>query len=88
MSAANPLKALVLEDEWPTRNYLVKLIEGTGRAEVTGAVAPRRCETCCWRARPACDAPDDSRSCTLRRSGGQVAPNPRPSGARRRSWSR
>ncbi len=33
------LKALVLEDEWPTRNYLVKLIEGTGRAEVIGAVA-------------------------------------------------
>jgi two-component system, LytTR family, response regulator LytT len=33
------LKALVLEDEWPTRNYLVGLIEGTGRAEVVGAVA-------------------------------------------------
>jgi DNA-binding LytR/AlgR family response regulator len=33
------LKALVLEDEWPTRNYLVQLIEGTGRAEVIGAVA-------------------------------------------------
>jgi len=33
------LKALVLEDEWPTRNYLVKLIEGTQRAEVIGAVA-------------------------------------------------
>ena len=39
MSEANLLKALVLEDEWPTRNYLVKLIEGTGRAEVIGAVA-------------------------------------------------
>jgi two-component system, LytTR family, response regulator LytT len=39
MSGTNLLKALVLEDEWPTRNYLVKLIEGTGRAEVTGAVA-------------------------------------------------
>jgi DNA-binding LytR/AlgR family response regulator len=39
MSEANLLKALVLEDEWPTRNYLVKLIEGTGHAEVVGAVA-------------------------------------------------
>lgn len=39
MSEPNLLKALVLEDEWPTRNYLVKLIEGTGRAEVVGAVA-------------------------------------------------
>jgi DNA-binding LytR/AlgR family response regulator len=39
MSSASLLKALVLEDEWPTRNYLVKLIEGTHRAEVLGAVA-------------------------------------------------
>ena len=39
MSDANLLKALVLEDEWPTRNYLVELIEGTHRAEVVGAVA-------------------------------------------------
>ncbi len=39
MSEANLLRALVLEDEWPTRNYLVKLIEGTHRAEVIGAVA-------------------------------------------------
>ncbi len=39
MREANLLKSLVLEDEWPTRNYLVKLIEGTGRAEVIGAVA-------------------------------------------------
>ena len=39
MSEAKLLKALVLEDEWPTRNYLVKLIEGTQRAEVIGAVA-------------------------------------------------
>ncbi|MFL5309529.1 MAG: hypothetical protein ACJ79H_03640, partial [Myxococcales bacterium] len=34
-----PLRALVLEDEWPTRNYLVKLLEGSGNAEVIGAVA-------------------------------------------------
>jgi two-component system response regulator LytT len=39
VSEANLLKALVLEDEWPTRNYLVKLIEDTQRAEVVGAVA-------------------------------------------------
>jgi DNA-binding LytR/AlgR family response regulator len=39
MSEANLLNALVLEDEWPTRNYLVRLIEGTHLAEVVGAVA-------------------------------------------------
>jgi DNA-binding LytR/AlgR family response regulator len=39
MSDRRVLRALVLEDEWPTRNYLVQLIEGTGLAEVTGAVA-------------------------------------------------
>jgi two-component system response regulator LytT len=39
MSEPNLVKALVLEDEWPTRNYLVKLIEGTGLAQVCGAVA-------------------------------------------------
>jgi len=32
------LRALVLEDEWPTRNFLVELVEGTGLAEVVGAV--------------------------------------------------
>lgn len=32
------LRALVVEDEWPTRNYLVELIDGTGLAEVVGAV--------------------------------------------------
>ena len=35
----NPLRALVLEDEWPARNYLVELLEGTGMAEVVGAIA-------------------------------------------------
>ena len=39
MSERNALSALVLEDEWPTRNYLVQLIEGTHLAEVVGAVA-------------------------------------------------
>ncbi|MDB5215121.1 MAG: hypothetical protein JWO86_3048 [Myxococcaceae bacterium] len=38
MSEGNVLRALVLEDEWPTRNYLVQLVEGTQLAEVTGAV--------------------------------------------------
>jgi DNA-binding LytR/AlgR family response regulator len=33
------LRALVLEDEWPARNYLVELIEATRLAEVVGAVA-------------------------------------------------
>lgn len=35
----NRLRALVLEDEWPARNYLVELIHGTGLAQVVGAVA-------------------------------------------------
>lgn len=40
-SSADPrrLRALVVEDEWPARNYLVELLEGTGLAEVVGAVA-------------------------------------------------
>jgi DNA-binding LytR/AlgR family response regulator len=33
------LRALVVEDEWPTRNYLVELIEATRVAAVVGAVA-------------------------------------------------
>ncbi len=39
MNESNLMKALVVEDEWPTRNYLVKLIQGTELAEVIGAVA-------------------------------------------------
>jgi two-component system response regulator LytT len=39
VSEAVLLKALVLEDEWPARNYLVELIESTQLAEVIGAVA-------------------------------------------------
>jgi DNA-binding LytR/AlgR family response regulator len=34
-----PLRALVVEDEWPARNYLVELLQGSGMAEVVGAVA-------------------------------------------------
>jgi two-component system response regulator LytT len=34
-----PLRTLVVEDEWPARNYLVELLEGSGLAEVVGAVA-------------------------------------------------
>ncbi len=33
------LRALVVEDEWPARNYLVELIEASGLAEVVGALA-------------------------------------------------
>jgi two-component system response regulator LytT len=32
------LRVLVVEDEWPARNYLVELIESSGIAEVVGAV--------------------------------------------------
>src|SRR4030088_1794850 len=35
---AMPLHALVVEDEWPARNYLVELLEASGLAEVVGAV--------------------------------------------------
>ena len=38
MSQEPLLRALVLEDEWPTRNYLVELIEATELAHVVGAV--------------------------------------------------
>ena len=33
-----PLRSLVVEDEWPARNYLVELLEASGLAEVVGAV--------------------------------------------------
>ncbi len=33
------LRALVVEDEWPARNYLVELLQGSRAAEVVGAVA-------------------------------------------------
>jgi two-component system, LytTR family, response regulator LytT len=33
-----PLRVLVVEDEWPARNYLVELLESSGLAEVVGAV--------------------------------------------------
>ena len=36
--APGRLRALVVEDEWPARNYLVELLEGSGLAEVVGAV--------------------------------------------------
>jgi two-component system response regulator LytT len=34
-----PMRTLVVEDEWPARNYLVELLEATHLAEVVGAVA-------------------------------------------------
>lgn len=37
--AETRLRALVVEDEWPARNYLVELVEGSELAEVVGAVA-------------------------------------------------
>ncbi|MFT3839184.1 MAG: LytTR family DNA-binding domain-containing protein [Myxococcaceae bacterium] len=33
------MRALVVDDEWPARNYLVELIEGSKLASVAGAVA-------------------------------------------------
>ena len=33
------LRALVVEDEWATRNYLVELLETSGDVEIVGAVA-------------------------------------------------
>ncbi len=36
---SNKLRALVVEDEWPARNYLVELLETTGAVQVVGAVA-------------------------------------------------
>lgn len=38
MVAVPPLRALVVEDEWPARNYLVELLEASRLAEVVGAV--------------------------------------------------
>jgi two-component system response regulator LytT len=38
-SSQSRLRALVVEDEWPARNYLVELLEGSRLAEVVGAVA-------------------------------------------------
>ncbi len=37
-AATARLRALVVEDEWPARNFLVELLEGSGLAEVAGAV--------------------------------------------------
>jgi two-component system, LytTR family, response regulator LytT len=39
MTEANKLRALVVEDEWPARNYLVELLVDSGLAQVVGAVA-------------------------------------------------
>lgn len=35
----DPLRVLVLEDEWPARNYLVQLVEQSGLGHVVAAVA-------------------------------------------------
>lgn len=47
------LRALVLEDEWPARNYLVQLIEQTGVAHVVAAVPSTTLATEALRASPA-----------------------------------
>lgn len=39
MSDPNQLRVLVVEDEWPARNYLVELLVDSGLAQVVGAVA-------------------------------------------------
>jgi two-component system, LytTR family, response regulator LytT len=39
MTEANKLRALVVEDEWPARNYLVELLVDSGMAQVAGAVS-------------------------------------------------
>ncbi|MDP9002536.1 MAG: LytTR family DNA-binding domain-containing protein [Myxococcota bacterium] len=38
MSAVSRLRALVVEDEWPARNFLVELLQSSRLAEVVGAV--------------------------------------------------
>src|SRR5580704_1345045 len=38
MTTGAPLRTLVVEDEWPARNYLVELLESSQLAEVVGAV--------------------------------------------------
>jgi len=39
MTETNKLRALVVEDEWPARNYLVELLVDSGMAQVAGAVS-------------------------------------------------
>jgi DNA-binding LytR/AlgR family response regulator len=39
MTDSLKLRALVVEDEWPARNYLVELLVDSGQAEVVGAVS-------------------------------------------------
>jgi DNA-binding LytR/AlgR family response regulator len=38
VTATAKLRAFIAEDEWPARNYLVRLLEESGLAEVMGAV--------------------------------------------------
>src|SRR5262252_5625239 len=39
MTEGHKLRVLVVEDEWPARNYLVELLVDSGQAEVVGAVS-------------------------------------------------
>ena len=52
------LRALVIEDEWATRNYLVELLQASGSVDVVGAVADLEAATQALDA-PAGDAPLD-----------------------------
>src|ERR1700736_1787703 len=37
--SSSHLRALIIEDEWPARNYLAELLQNSGLAEVVGAAA-------------------------------------------------
>lgn len=39
MTDGSKLRVLVVEDEWPARNYLIELLVDSGQAEVVGAVS-------------------------------------------------
>src|SRR3979409_1783371 len=39
LSNLTRLRTLIIEDEWPARNYLAELLQGSGLAEVVGAAA-------------------------------------------------
>jgi two-component system response regulator LytT len=55
-SISNPsrLRALIIEDEWPARNYLAELLQASGLAQVVGAAASLNA------AREVLEAPPDS----------------------------
>lgn len=42
VSESRKMRALVVEDEWPARNYLVEILQDSGLAEVVAAVASQK----------------------------------------------